>query len=98
MYRYDTQNLLKNSESYQMTEFEGSKFLFDYIKSRNEIFSMISSKKTITKFTELQDMFTTEFRVINKKDLFTRDIVTNELFIFLLNSTIRSTQIGRAHV
>ena len=40
-------------------------------------------------------MFTTEFRVINKKDLFTRDIVTNELFIFLLNSTIRSTPVGQ---
>jgi len=87
-------NLLKTPEFYKMTTFEGSKFLSEYVKSRNEIISMTSSEKTITQFNELQNFFTTEFRFTDKKKIFNDEIITNELFIFLLNYTIKSTPTG----
>ena len=77
-----------------MTTFAGSKFLSEYVKSRNEIISMTSSEKTITQFNELQNFFTTEFRFTDKKKIFNDEIITNELFIFLLNYTIKSTPTG----
>jgi len=74
-----------------MTTFEGTNFLSNYVTSRNEIISMISSEKTITQFSEIENLFTTQFKVLNKKELFLKDILTNDLFIFLLNSVMKST-------
>lgn len=91
MYKYDNRDLLKTPEFYQMTAFEGSKFLSDYVNSRNEIISMTSSEKIITQFSELENFFTTKIEITNKKDLFVGDIVTNDIFIFLMNSTMKST-------
>ena len=91
MYKYDKKELLKTPEFYQMTTFEGTNFLSNYVTSRNEIISMISSEKTITQFSEIENLFTTQFKVLNKKELFLKDILTNDLFIFLLNSVMKST-------
>lgn len=90
MYKYDNVDLLKNPEFYQMTPFEGSEFLPDYIESRKEIISMIDSQNNFTKFIELRHSFTTNFTISNKEDLFNHIIITNDLFIFLMNSILES--------
>ena len=90
MYKYDNVDLLKNPEFYQMTPFEGSKFLPNYIKSRKEIISMLDSEHYFTKFNELRHYFTTKFTISKEEELYNHIIITNDLFVFLMNSTLES--------
>tara|TARA_Y100001936_G_scaffold187757_1_gene185809 strand:+ start:255 stop:863 length:609 start_codon:yes stop_codon:yes gene_type:complete len=94
MYKYDKKNLMEIPESYQKSDFEGHKFLSFYIKSRNEIISITSSEKNINQFSELQQIFETKFLIKNKNEIIEKNVVTKELFIFLLNSVIKSNPVN----
>ena len=71
-----------------MTKFEGSTFLTEYLKSREEILALTKFKKKYTKFDELRNNFNTSFKIKNNKKLFQNEILTNELFSFILNEII----------